>query len=331
MRAIQYLGKEQVAFAPFPEPEPGPGEVRLRMRYAGLNRRDWAIVRGDFAIAPPYVLLSDGVGQVEAVGPGVEEGWLGRDVLINPSIPCGDCPACRRGDDPACPAYRIFDGAGAELAVLPVRNVVPKPPELSDVEAAVIGLVFITAYDMVVERARVRPAERVLVWGANGGLGLATLQMVQLVGGEAVAVGRPQEALQRFGALAVVDRRQPGFLAELESLGPFDVVIDSVGQATFADSLRLLRRGGRLVTVGVTSGMEVTIRLPQLFRRRIAVLGAFMGARAILPELLPLFAHGRLKAPPVTVLPAEEAEEAFRRLAQGGFLGKIVLSLDGSS
>jgi NADPH:quinone reductase-like Zn-dependent oxidoreductase len=327
MRAVVYLGDERVAWQEVPDPTPGEGEVVVAMRLAGLNHRDLWLLRGHFGARPGAILLSDGVGRVVAVGRGVSEALLGQEVVLNPSVGCGACPACAVGDEPACPYFRIYDGAGAERALVPARNVVPKPPELPDPVAAVVGLVFVTAYDMVLERAKVLPGERVLVWGATGGLGSAAVAMVHLVGGVPVAVGRDPAYLRALGAAEVVDRRDPEYPRRLEALAPFDVVLDSVGGETFQRSLKLLRRGGRLVTVGQTTGGEVRFQLGDLFRRRIALLGAFMGSRAALPRLLPLLASQRLKAPDVTVLPAARVAAAFAAMAAGEVRGKIALDL----
>jgi NADPH:quinone reductase-like Zn-dependent oxidoreductase len=327
VQALQYVGEGEVRWQEVPTPRPGAGEVLLETRLAGFNHRDVWLVRGDFGVHPPYTLLSDGVGRVVAVGPGVAEELVGQDMVINPSVGCGHCLACARGDEPACPSFRIFDGAAAELVRVPAANLVPKPDGLPDEVAGTVGLVFLTAYDMVVERARVEAGERVLVWGATGGLGSAAVQVVRHVGGEAVAVGGDRAYLSGLGAAHVVTRGTLHLAEELEALGPFDVVLDSVGRETFALSLRLLRRGGRLVTVGATSGGAVELALGDVFRRRIAVLGAFMGSRAHLWRLLPLIADGRLRPPPVEVVRREEAAQALRRLAQGGVRGKIGLRI----
>jgi NADPH:quinone reductase-like Zn-dependent oxidoreductase len=322
LRAPGEIGWEEV-----PEPTPGPGEAVVAMRMAGFNHRDVWLWKGNFPISYPYRLLSDGVGRVVEVGPGVDPAWVGRDVVVNPSVGCGECAACAEGDEPACPQFRIFDGTAAQRVAIGVRNLVPKPSALADEEAAVLGLVFLTAYDMVVRRAEVRPGDRVLVLGANGGLGSAALQMVRLVGGHPFAVGSDEGYLRGLGAEAVVNHRLSGFEERVAALGPFDAVLDSVGAATFALSLKVLRRGGTLVTVGATTGGDVQLALGDIFRRRLAIRGTYMGPRAALGRLMGLFETGRLKPPAVTVLDPDQAEGAIRRLDEGGLRGKLALRI----
>ena len=327
MRAVEMVVRGSAAYREVADPEPGPGQLLVAVRVAGLNRRDLYVVDGQFGNEPPYRLLSDAVGRVVAVGAGVQDTWVGTDVVLQPASSCGRCLACLSGDEPSCPSFRIFDGAGADFVAVPERQVVPKPEGLSDEEAGVLGLVTETAYGMVFQLAKVVPGERVLVWGAEGGLGSVAVALAKLAGAFVVAVGRDREYLTARGADEVVDRRREDFAEELGRLGPFDVVLDSVGQETFPRSLSLVRRGGRLVVVGATTGGEVRVNLPEVFRRRIAVLGAYMGPHAALLRLLPLFASGRLKPPAVRLFPASEVGKAFAALRAGGVQGKLALKL----
>jgi NADPH:quinone reductase-like Zn-dependent oxidoreductase len=315
-----------------PDPHPGPGQVAIRIRAAGLNHRDIWVRRGNFGgFAEPLVPGSDASGEVLEVGEGVRE-WQPADrVVVNPNLSCGHCQECLSGRDNACAEYRIWDGAYADTAVLSADQLVRMPSGLTFEEAAAIGVPYVTAEEALT-RAGVLPGQTMVVFGATGGLGVAAIQMGRLRGLRVVAITRREglaDRLQREGAHDVV-LLQPGrdVTADVQRRTGgrgADLVIDSVGQATFRQSLAMAARGGTVVTVGATSGGEVSIELGLIFRRRLTVLGCFMGHRGVLPRLLTLFGRGELHPVIDEVIPLAEAARAHRKMEEGDLFGKIIL------
>ncbi len=315
-------------------PEPGPGEVRVRLRAAGVNHRDIWVREGAFGAFPePVVPGSDGAGEIDALGPGARDYPVGQKVVVNPGLSCGRCIYCLSGQQNSCPHYRIFDGTYAEQVVLPLVNVVPMPSGLTFLEAASIGIPFITAEDFLT-RAQAAAGQTIVVWGANGGLGLAAIQLAHMRAMRVIAIVRQAgyaDRLKQYGATDVVvwdgsSALSPDILTMTNSRGA-DIVVDSLGQATFVQSVEMLRRGGTVVTVGGTTGGKVTLELGQIFRRRLSVLGAYMGSSSVLPRILPLFARGVLIPIIDRTFLLERADDAHRRMEEHGLFGNIVLDI----
>jgi NADPH:quinone reductase-like Zn-dependent oxidoreductase len=325
----EVLGVETVL-----DPEPGPGEVLVAVRAAGVNHRDvWRRQGALGPVVPPGILGSDAAGEVRAIGPGVTGFVVGDRVVVCPGRSCGRCPACLAGQDDACPAFAIAEGAYAELWVAPEDRVVPMPSGITFEEAAAVGIPYMTA-EAALLRADSRPGQSLGVWGATGGLGVAAVQLGRLRGLRVIAVTRradKADRLLREGAHEVVvgDPAADDLAAEvLRRTGGrgADVVFDSVGQASFGQSLAMAARGGVVVTVGATTGGAVGLDLATVFRRRLTVVGGYLGPRGTLMRLLGLFARGALRPVIDTVLPLAEAGEAHRRLEAAQVFGKIVLT-----
>ncbi|MBX5466456.1 MAG: zinc-binding dehydrogenase [Firmicutes bacterium] len=338
MKAVvieQAGGPEVLRYREVPMPDPGPGQVRVRLRAAGVNHRDIWLRLGRLGAVPSGIVPgSDGAGEVDALGPGVSGFELRQRVVINPGISCGHCPECLRGDQVACPVFHIYDGTYAEYAVVPAMNLVPMPTGLTFSEAASVGVPFVTAEEYL-SRAGVAPGHTVLLWGATGGLGLATVQLAKLRGARVIAVTRDPDKGERLKQELRVDEvlvwDGTSDLSEtvraMTGGAGVDVAIDSLGSKTFVQSLAATRRGGVVVTVGSTTGGQVTLDLGQLFRRRLTVLGAYMGSTAVLPRLLSLFARGLLVPVIDHVYPLEQADQAHEQLERSDIFGKVVLEI----
>ncbi|MDA8195075.1 MAG: zinc-binding dehydrogenase [Thermaerobacter sp.] len=326
-------GPEVLHYESMPVPEPGIGEVRVRMRAAGLNHRDiWVRTGTSGPFTGPVIPGSDGAGEIDAAGPGVFGIETGKKVVILPGMSCGRCEACLSGQQPACLQYRIFDGTYAEYVVVPQQNVAPMPSGLTFTEAASIGIPFLTAEECL-KRAQALPGQTLFLWGATGGLGVAILQLAKLRGVRVIAATRSAARADKLKQLHADDvlvwdgtRDVTGEVLNLTGQRGVDVVVDSLGQLTFAQSLAMARRGGVVVTVGGTTGTTMQCDLAQIFRRRLTILGAFMGQSGILPRLLPLFARGVLLPVIDHTYPLEQADQAHEQLQRGVF-GKIVLEL----
>lgn len=320
-------------------PEPGPGEVRVAVKAVAVNHLDIWVRRGGpaFRLAYPHRLGSDVAGVIDAFGPGVRPGALaaGDRVVINPGLSCGRCQACLSGDDNLCPEYRILGenapGGYAEYVVVPAQNLAPYPDGLSFEEAASVLLPFLTAWQMLVRKARVRPGEMVLVHGAGSGVGVAAIQICKLLGARVIATASSQDKLARareLGADHAIDYVHEDFVGEVRGLTMkrgVDVVFEHVGGETFARSIKATRNGGRVVTCGATSGFTPAIDLRHVFFRQIEILGSTMGSKGDLFEVLKHVTAGRLRPVIHESMPLADAARAHRMLEERRAFGKLVL------
>ena len=341
MKAVvvrEHGGAEVLRIEERPVPEPGHGEVRVRVRAVALNHLDVWVRRGvpGHPFPLPIVPGCDVAGEVDALGPGADEAPRpGAPVLVAPGLSCGACEACASGQDQFCRQYGILgetrDGGCAEAVVVPARNLLPAPRDLPAEQAAAIPLVFLTAWHMVVERARVRAGETVLVHAAGSGVSSAAIQIARLHGARVITtVGSDAKAAKAraLGADEVVNYRTQDFAAEVRRLTAkrgVDAIVDHVGPATWDGNVRSLAKGGRLVLCGSTGGFEVKTDLRFVFFKSLAVLGSTMGSRSELHAILRLVEAGRLRPVVDSVLPLAEVAEGHRRLEAREVFGKVVL------
>jgi NADPH:quinone reductase-like Zn-dependent oxidoreductase len=324
-------------------PEPrlrADGEVRIRMRAAALNHLDLFQLAGlpGVTIVPPWVIGADGTGIVESVAAGVTSVRVGDAVVINPGLSDRTCEYCRAGEQPLCPRFGIlgehFPGTMAELVVVPATNVLPIRREADVAEAAALTLATLTAYRMMVTRAAVRAGERVLIWGIGGGVAIACLQIARLLGAHVTVTSSSDEKLARareLGADDTVNHSGVDVGREIRARTGkrgVDVVVDSVGEATWSQSLGALGRRGRLVTCGGTSGPMVTTDVRKLFWNQWSILGSTMGNDAEFAAVVGHFDAGRLRPPVDHVYPLAEGRAAFARLEAGAQFGKLVVAID---
>jgi len=296
-------GPEHVRVEDAPDPVPGAGEAVVRLRAAALNHRDAWIRQGLYAnITLPVILGSDGAGEVEAVGDGVDVGQVGTAVVINPSL--------EWGDDPRAPGrrWRILglpeDGTHAERVKVPASALFTKPAALSWEEAAAIPLAGLTAFRAVVTRAAVAAGETVVVTGIGGGVSTLALAIAKARGARVFVTSGSDEKLARARALGAeggVNYRQPDWAKQLvtEIGAGADLAVDSAGGETFAALLEVVKPGGRIVTYGATTGSPSTIEVRRLFWKQIALLGSTMGTPDDFAGMLALFGAGGLRAEPV--------------------------------
>ncbi len=344
MRAVVYTahgGPEVIAARSMPRPDPGPGQVLVRVRAVALNHLDLWVRRGlpRLRVTFPHIPGSDVAGVVDALGPGVRLLEAGAEVVVSPGLSCGVCAECVRGADNLCAQYAILGehtaGGYAEYVAVPEANVLPKPPGLSFEEAAAIPLVFLTAWNMLVELARLRFGESVLVWGAGSGVGVAAIQIARLFAARVIAVAGASWKLERakaLGADEVINHREQDVedaVRRLTGRRGVDVVFDHVGAATWQTSIRALARGGRLVTCGATSGAEAATDIRYIYGRRLSILGAWMGAKHHLREVLRLVELGRLRPVVHEIFPLADAARAQGVMERSEHFGKLVLTVDG--
>lgn len=333
-------GLQHLRVQELPEPAiQAPDQVLLRVQAAAMNRLDLFVVEGLPGVSYrfPHIMGSDGAGTVQEVGTAVTQVEPGDRVMVNPTLSCGSCWACLEGEDSLCPNLRVLgehcSGTAAEYIVVPARNLALVPQGMPWPEAAAFSLATLTAWRMLTTRAGVQPGETVLIWGIGGGVALAALQIARVLGARTVVtsgVDTKLDAARRLGADAVLNHRTADIVAEVRKLTEgrgADVVVDSVGEQSWQASLRSLRRGGRLVICGATSGPAVSLDLRRLFWHQWSVLGSTMGNQREYSEIVRLAGEGKLWPVLDRVVPLGEAFSAFERLSRNEQFGKLVIEV----
>jgi NADPH:quinone reductase-like Zn-dependent oxidoreductase len=334
MKAIvlRELGQpEQLVVETVPDPVACPGQVVVRLRAAALNHRDAWIRKGLYAgITLPIILGSDGAGEVETVGAGVDRALVGTSVVINPSLDWGP-------DDRAQGShYRILglpeNGTYAERVVVPAANVTAKPRSLSWTEAAAIPLAGLTAYRALFTRAQVTAGETVVVTGIGGGVSTMALLFARRAGARVFVTSGSDDKLARAKALGAeggVNYRTEGWGKALQSMagGRVDVIIDSAGKDAFPALLDVVSPGGRIATFGATTGSPTTLEVRKIFWKQISILGTTMGTPREFAAMVALF-DGGLTPVVDRVFALADAGAAHARMDQAGQFGKLVLEMD---
>jgi NADPH:quinone reductase-like Zn-dependent oxidoreductase len=330
-------GPEVVELLDLPEPVARAGEAVVAVKAAALNHLDIWVRKGwpGLKLAFPHVLGSDVAGVVESVGPGVT-GWkAGDEVVINPSLGCTRCERCLSGKENLCRQFVILgehiSGGQAQKLAVPARNLCQKPKNLSFEEAAAVPLTFMTAWQAVAVKAALRPGETILVHAAGSGVGVAAVQIGKLLGARVIATAGSDAKLERaraLGADEVINYEKQDFLAEVKKLTGkqgVDVVFEHVGKTTWEKSLLATGLGGRIVTVGATTGFDPLTDLRHVFFRQLSILGSTMGTAGDLLQVLAFVGQGKLKPVVAQVLPLAEVVRAQGLLADRALFGKVVL------
>ncbi|HXN02968.1 MAG TPA: zinc-binding dehydrogenase [Candidatus Dormibacteraeota bacterium] len=338
VRFHQHGGPEVLRYEEVPTPAPGPHEVLIGLRAAALNHLDLFVRTGQTPGVPlPHIGGADGAGVVVASGPGAARYPVGTRVFFDPGLSDGICDYCARGEHSLCDRWEILgehrDGTFAQAVVMPEINVRPIPGELSFEEAAAFPLVFLTAWRMLMTKARVTPGESVLILGIGGGVALAALQIAKHVGARVFVTSGSAEKLKRaqaLGADVLINHQETDFSREVwritEKRG-IDVIVDNVGAATWDRSIRALAKGGRLVTCGATSGPKPDEDLRRLFVKQVTIYGSTMGTRHDWEQLNRLLAAKTLRPIVDRIFPLEQAAQAQSLMEDQGQFGKIVLSI----
>lgn len=342
MKAIyfhEHGGPEVLAYGDLDTPEPGAGEVQVAIKAAALNRLDIFVRNGwpGIKLEYPHIPGGDGAGVVSAVGEGVTDVAVGDRVVIDGMLSCGECAFCLAGQDNRCtgPEGGILGehhpGTYAEYVVVPQRNVLKIPDDLSFEGAAAASLVFMTAWHSLITRGAVRPGESVLVVGAGGGVNSAATQIAKLAGATVYVVGSTDEKLahaRELGADVTINRHEEDWgkaAFRLTNRRGVDVVVDNVGAATWKTSLRALARGGRMLVVGGSAGYDAETPVNYIFGKQLSIIGSTMAPQRDFRTVMGLIFEGKLKPVVGKVMPLAEAAEAHRVLEDGDVFGKIVL------
>jgi len=326
----------------FPDPEVGSNQILVDVKSVALNHLDLFVRKGipGLNLEMPHILGSDISGVIKETGRDVtEEFQTGQKVIIDPGRSCGICEYCIRGQESLCADYGIigehYRGGYADLISVDTQNVLPIPEHstLDFNQAAAAPLTFMTAWRMLMPKANVKPGDDVLIIGIGGAVAIAALQIAKLAGARVIVTSSSEEKLEKardLGAdLGINHRTNPEFHKEVWNLTNrrgVDIVVDSVGVATWEKSLRSLTKGGRLVTCGATSGPTVTTNLNLVFWKQLEILGSTMGSRSELRDVLKLVWTGKLKPVVDQVFPLSKAKDAHDLLERGEQFGKLVLN-----
>jgi NADPH:quinone reductase-like Zn-dependent oxidoreductase len=335
-----YGGPECITVEEVADPRPGPGEVVVALRAAALNHLDIWIRRGRPGpdLPMPHVLGSDGAGVVVELGEGVSGFEEDDEVVIFPGLSCRQCEACRRGEPSECVQFGILGsqrwGTFAERVCVPAVSLHQKPRTLSFPETAALPVAYLTAWRMLSSRARVRAGESVLIHGVGGGVALAALQIAKLLGAHAIVTSSSDTKLAHaveLGADHVVNyARTEDVAAEVRELTDgrgVDIAFDSVGAASWPIDLAAVRKAGRVVLCGVTTGAEVTANLQAIYWNQLTILGSTLGSDAEMGQLLRAVEINMLSPVIDSEVPLSEVREATERMERGEQFGKIVLEV----
>lgn len=341
MKAVRFHahgGPDRLLFEDAEIPVPQAGETLIKVRAAAVNRLDLWVRQGipAYPVNFPHILGSDVCGEI--AGGEIPSGFAEGDVVVvYPVLSCGQCRACTAGLENRCAEMRIIgghvNGGYAQYVCVPSRNVIKKPASLSLLEGAAFPLTFLTAWHMLATRAQLREGETVLVLGASSGIGVAGIQIARYLGAHVIAATTHESKAERLKALGADEV----LVSHPQDLGPkvldatnqngVEVVMEHIGPATWDTSLKVVSRGGRIVTCGATTGPEVPLVLRQLFGREITLLGAMVGTLDELKRLSKLINAGSLKPVVDRVFPLEQARQAQEALLAKEHVGKIVLDV----
>jgi len=340
MKAVVFSqpgGPEVLQYTEVANPQIKANEVLIEVRACALNHLDvW--VRGGLPgikIPLPHILGDDVAGVVHEAGELVTWTKPGDEVMVQPGVSCGHCVECLAGRDNMCDEYDMIgyrrDGGYAEHLSVPGVNVIPKPVNLSWPEAAALPLVTLTAWHMLVTQARVQPGEDVLIHAAGSGVGSLGIQIAKLRGARVIATASSDEKLAKareLGADEIVNYTRDDWPKEVRKLTNgrgVDVVFEHTGAATWSGSIVSLKKGGRLVTCGATSGFDARTDLRQVFYRHLTILGSMMGSKAELLAAMKFIKSGQIRAVVDRTLPLADARKAHELMEDRAQFGKLVL------
>ena len=337
VRIHEHGGIDKLVLDEIPIPTIGPTDVLVNVKATSINHLDLWVRKGLPGVKFPLPLIPgvDAAGVVAAVGANVHHVKTGDRVVVAQGISCEHCKHCLDGDDNLCKEYRLIgehrDGADAEFVAVPARNIQRLPDNVAFETAAASALVFLTAWQMLVDKARVKQTEDVLVVGASSGVGSAGVQIAKLLGARVLAMTSSEEKAARargIGADEVINYKTENVSEKVRKYTDkrgVDVIFDHVGASIWEQNIKMLAKGGRLVTCGATSGYEAKTDLRYVFYKQLQILGSTMGRKGDLITLMNLIGQGKLRPVIDQVLPLTEVRQAHQIVEEGRHFGKIVL------
>jgi NADPH:quinone reductase-like Zn-dependent oxidoreductase len=341
----QHGGPEVLEYSDFPTPEPKPGEALVHLHAAALNRMDVMVRNGwpGLTLEMPHINGADGAGEVVAISSPLPESGEGSGVrvndrvVINANLGCGQCDYCLSGWDNMCRNWHLLGetirGTYAEYICLPIRQLYKLPDDFDFHAAAAAALVYQTAWHSLITRGHLSAGETVLIVGAGGGVNTASVQVAKFSGAQVIVVGSDAQKLavaESIGADILIDRSKNEnwskvVFAATNKRG-VDVVVDNVG-TTFMQSLRCLKKGGRLLTVGNSGGPRFEIDNRFVFAKHLSIIGSTMSPLKDFSTVMDLVVTGKLKPVMDKTFPLKDAGAAQERLWKGENFGKVTLEI----
>lgn len=333
---------EQIQIGDIDIPKIGPNDILVETKFAALNHLDLFILRGwpGLNLKMPHVLGADGSGIIKETGSEVTTVSEGDRITINPGISCGKCEMCLSGKQVFCKQFSILGehqwGTYAQLVKIPEINALKIPNNYPLDRAAAAPLTFLTAWRMITTQANLKFNEYVFIHGAGGGVASAAIQIAKLLGAIVITTTSTPEKIEKareLGADFIINYKEMKdyikyIYEDLTKRHGIDVVIDSVGKATFSTSIKLLRPGGRLITCGVTSGPFTNIDITNIFWKQLEIKGSTMANQKEFHQVMKLVFNGKLTPIIDKVFPLEKVKEAERYLSEGHQFGKVLLKID---
>ncbi|MHC4456108.1 MAG: zinc-binding dehydrogenase [Planctomycetota bacterium] len=336
----EHGGLNRIRIEEVPEPKPPDDEIILKVHSAGLNHLDiWVRkARSGLKVVMPHVLGSDAAGIVTAVGTNVKNISAGDEVIVNPGLSCGSCEYCKRGQQSQCISFGIVGmtrpGTFAEQVAVPASNVFVKPSHMNFDEAGAFALSYLTAWRMLITRAQLKPGQTVLIHGIGGGVALCALRLAKLAGTEVIVTSSSDDKLTRAGKIGAdhtINYKAVDDVAvcvkDITTGRGVDVVIDTVGSATWPIDFSTVCRGGKIVLCGVTSGPKAETNLQTLYWNQLTILGSTMGSDEDFRQMFRAVTTARLKPVIDSVTPLENIQDAMGKMEEGKQFGKIVLKI----
>lgn len=335
VRIHEFGGPEVLRYEDVPDPQPRKDQVLVRVKACAMNHLDIWVRKGLPGVNLPHILGSDIAGEIVAVGEYLTGFKPGQRVLLAPMHFCNHCAKCVAGLQNQCREFTALgngvDGGNCELIAVPAVNVIPIPDSLDFNQAASVPLVFLTAWHMLVGRARIRLGQTVLVLGASSGVGIAAIQIAKLFQARVITTAGDETKLEKargLGADYGINHYQQKISQEVRKITNkegVDIVVEHVGVATWDESVKSLKPGGTIVTCGATTGPNVGFDLRFLFSRQLNLLGSYMGTMGGLHDVLSHVFAGRLKPVVDRAFPLKDARAAHEYMEASQMFGKIVL------
>jgi NADPH:quinone reductase-like Zn-dependent oxidoreductase len=329
MKAVPFFehgSLDVLQYCKFSDPVASKDMAIIDVEYCGVNHLDiWTRMGiAGKKIRLPHICGCDIVGTIK-----------GERVMVYPGVSCGKCQYCKSGDENLCSEFAIiggmsdWNGGYAEKVVVPARNVIKIPTGMKSETAATLAVSYLVAWNMLKANGAGK-GKTILVYGAASGVGMATIQLARALGAKVITTASGDSKsnfARKLGASHIINRVNQNIAEEVRKIVPegLDIVIDHVGAATWPTSISVLKQGGRMAVCGMTSGNEATVPVRMFYSRQITMIGALLGTRAELLELINFMIKRKLQPIIDSVFPLKEAREAQRKLEAGLHTGKILL------
>ncbi|HEX8814668.1 MAG TPA: zinc-binding dehydrogenase [Terriglobales bacterium] len=336
VRIHEFGGPEVLRYEDVPDPQLRKDQVLIRIRACALNHLDLWVRAGIPGVKLPHILGSDISGEIAEIGDYVNGFSIGQRVLLAPMVFCNQCYYCTTGQQNLCPGFTALgngvDGGDCELIAIPPVNIIPIPDSLSFEAAASVPLVFLTAWNMLVTRARIRQGQTVLVLGAGSGVGIAAIQIAKLFHARVITTAGDEKKLEKAKALGAdfginhYTQKISQEVRRITNKEGVDIVVEHVGAATWEESMKSLKPGGTIVTCGATTGHNVGFDLRFLFARQLSFLGSYMGGMGELISAMKFVFDGTFQPVIDRTFPLKDTRAAHEYLASSQMFGKVVLN-----